>query len=77
MLADRLAILLTICNARDGDDWDPWMGEAMYEAEDQLGDQIRKMKDYKVAKDIVRLWITKRDTRTVEELNMEQPHEKH
>lgn len=67
MMADRLAILLVICNDRDGDDWNPWMGEAMYDGEDQLGDHVRKMKSYKVAKDIVRLWIEKQDKRTLEE----------
>lgn len=71
MLADRCAILLTICNARDGDDWNPWMGEGMYEGEGQLGDELRKMKDYKVAKDIVRLWVQKQDKRTVQEVESE------
>ena len=71
MMADRMAILLVICNARDEDDWNPWIGEAMYEAEGQLGDHIRSMKDYKVAKNIVRLWIQKQDKKTVEEANNE------
>jgi len=66
MMADRLAILLVICNARDGDDWNPWMGEGMYDGEDQLGAHLRKMGDYKTAKDIVRLWIEKQDKRTLE-----------
>ena len=61
MLADRLAILLVVCNGRDGDDWDPWMGEGMYEDEGSLGDHVREMKDYRIAKDIVRLWIKKSD----------------
>ena len=67
LMADRLAILLVICNARDGDDWSPWMGEAMYDGEDQLGDHLRKMGDYKTAKDIVRLWVEKQDKRTLKE----------
>lgn len=66
MMADRLAILLVICNARDGDDWNPWMGEEMYDGLDQLGDQVRKMKDYDTAKKIVRLWIEKQDKRSRE-----------
>lgn len=70
MMADRMAILLVICNARDGDNWNPWMGESMYEGEDQLGDQVRKMKDYGVAKEIVRLWIEKQDKRTLAELGL-------
>jgi hypothetical protein len=68
MLADRMAILLVICNARDEDDWNPWMGEGMYEDEGSLGDHMRNMKDYKVAKEIVRLWIQKQDKKTLEEL---------
>lgn len=68
LLADRLAILLTICNARDEDDWNPWALERTYEEEGSMGDQIRKMKDYKVAKDIVRRWVQKQDARTVAEV---------
>lgn len=68
LLADRLAILLVICNARDEDDWNPWMGEVMYEGSGQMGDAIRKMKDYKVAKDIVRLWLKKADKKLIAEL---------
>lgn len=47
------------------------MGEGMYEGEGQLGDELRKMKDYKVAKDIVRLWVQKQDKRTVQEVESE------
>jgi hypothetical protein len=71
MMADRLAILLVICNARDGDDWNPWMGEKMYDGDDQLGDHLRKTSDYKTAKEIVRLWIEKQDKRTLEEFKDE------
>lgn len=68
MMADRLAILMVICNARDEDDWMPWGLESSYDSEDCMGEHIRKMKDYTTAKNIVRMWIEKTDKRTREEL---------
>lgn len=65
MLADRLAILLTICNARDEDDWVPWALERSYEGPDSMGHHIRNMRDYTTAKEIVRDWIKKTDRQTL------------
>lgn len=59
LLADRLAILLVICNARDEDDWNPWALDRTYDGEGQMGDAIRKMQDYKTATGIVRRWLKK------------------
>jgi hypothetical protein len=66
MMADRLAILLTICNARDEDDWNPWALERTYDERDSMGDHIRRMRDYDVAKKIVRRWVEKVDAKTRE-----------
>ena len=66
-LADRLAILLVVCNARDEDDWNPWALDRTYDDEDSMGDHMRRMKDYKVAKGIVRRWLEKSDEETLKE----------
>jgi hypothetical protein len=68
LLADRAAILLVICNARNEDEWNPWMSELMYDGEGQLGDHVRKMADYTIAKGIVKLWLKKQDSRTAEKI---------
>ena len=68
MLADRLAILLVICNARDGDDWNPWALERTYDGEDSLGEHIRNWRDYDTAKRVVRGWIEKVDDKTRQQL---------
>lgn len=68
LLADRLAILLVICNARDEDDWNPWALDRAYEEPGSLGDSVRKMRDYNTAKTIVRRWIETQDKNTIEEL---------
>jgi len=57
LLADRLAIALVVLKQRHGDDWLPWFGEACWDAEDSLGENIREWPDYKAAKKIVRLFI--------------------
>lgn len=67
-LADRLAILLVICNARDEDDWNPWALERTYDDPGSLGDSVRKMRDYNTAKMIVRRWIEKADKDLITEL---------
>ena len=65
MLADRLAILLTICNARDDHeetmDWYPWALDRVYDDPGSMGDSIRQMRDYKIAKNIIRRWIVNID----------------
>lgn len=66
MLADRLAILMVICNARDQDDWIPWALERSYDDDDSMGYHIRRMKDYEIAKSYVREWITSTDKKTTE-----------
>lgn len=68
MLADRLGILLVICNARDEDDWNPWALDRSYDDENSMGDHIRRMSDYKTAKTIVRRWVEKTDERTRDSL---------
>lgn len=68
LLADRLAILLVICNARDEDDWNPWALDRAYDEPGGMGDSIRKMRDYNTAKTIVRRWIETQDKITIEQL---------
>lgn len=68
MLADRLSVLLVICNARDEDDWNPWALDRSYDDENSMGDHIRRMSDYKTAKTIVRRWVEKTDERTRDSL---------
>ena len=70
MLADRMAILMVICNAMedDGEEWNPWALDRAYDDKGSMGEGIRKMKDYKTAKGIVRRWIKTRDTQTISEL---------
>jgi len=70
MLADRLSILMVICNARDEDNWIPWGIERSYDEDDSMGYHIRKMRGYKTAKNIVRMWIEKADRATLKELGL-------
>ena len=70
MLADRLSILMVICNARDEDEWIPWGLPKSYDDDDSMGDHIRRMKDYRIAKNIVRSWIEKADNATKKELGL-------
>jgi hypothetical protein len=70
MLADRIAVLLVICNARDEDNWNPWGLERTYDGDDSMGYHIRKMRDYKTAKNIVRMWIEKADRATRKEMEL-------
>jgi hypothetical protein len=77
MLADRLAILLTVCNARDEGhpevpDWVPWALDRSYDEPGSMGDSIRNMRDYNIAKTIVRRWIEGVDKKTVEKINDNQ-----
>ena len=50
LLADRLAILLVICQSRTGD-WDPWFRDGLYDGD--VGDEIREWPAYRTAKQIV------------------------
>lgn len=72
LLADRLAILLVICNARDEDDWNPWALDRTYNDPGSLGDSIRKMRDYNTAKGIVRRWLESQDKETLKQLENEK-----
>jgi len=60
-LADRMAILMAIVKNRFGDDWNPWAGEAMFEDDDSIGEEIRTWPDYKQARAIVERMIEKHD----------------
>jgi hypothetical protein len=70
MLADRMAMLLVICNAMedDGEEWNPWALDRTYDGSGSMGEGIRKMKDYKTAKGIVRRWIKTKDAETIKGL---------
>ena len=59
LLADRLAISLVVLKQRYGSDWLPWFKEDCWDAADSLGDEIRAWPDYKVAKEMVKLFITR------------------
>ena len=59
LLADRLAIALVVLKQRYGTDWDPWFREGLWDDDDSLGADIRDWPDYKEAKDIVRLFLTR------------------
>lgn len=72
LLADRLAILLVICNARDEDDWNPWALDRSYDEPGGMGDSIRKMRDYSTAKTIVRRWIERQDKQTIAEFENDE-----
>ena len=63
MLADRLAVCLVVLKQRYGTDWEPWFGEAIWEEDDALADEIRDWPEYKEAKQIVRLFIKRLDSR--------------
>lgn len=73
LLADRLAIALVILKKRYGNDWEPWFGEACWDAEDSLGDEIRDWSEYKAAKEVVKLFLQRQDRR---EREIEQAREK-
>lgn len=68
LLADRAAILLVTVKGNFGDGWNPWLFERTYDDPESLGETLREWKDYKEAKDIVRLWLRRQDQRTVAEL---------
>lgn len=57
LLADRLAVLLVVVKQRYGGDWEPWFGEAAWEGEGHLADEVRGWSEYKEAKQIVKLFI--------------------
>jgi hypothetical protein len=57
LLADRLAIALVVLKMRYGSDWLPWFGEAVWDEADGLGDEIRDWKEYKEAREIVKLFL--------------------
>jgi hypothetical protein len=48
-----------VLKQRYGTDWLPWFKEDCWDADDSLGDEIRAWPDYKVAKDMVKLFITR------------------
>ena len=57
LLTDRLAILLVVVKSRYGGDWAPWFGEEMWHGIDGMGEEIREWSDYKMALDIVKLFM--------------------
>jgi hypothetical protein len=59
LLKDRLAICLMILKQRYGNDWEPWFGEACWDAENSLGDILRQSKEYPQAIAVVDLFITR------------------
>jgi len=61
-----MALMLVILDSRTGNDWNPWMGEGVWDGE--MGEELREWPQYKTAKDIVRLWIAKHDRRMENEL---------
>lgn len=60
-LADRAAILLVIVMNKYGGDLNPFFREGLYEDEGSLGDEIREWPQYRVALDVIRLWLRKYD----------------
>ncbi len=67
-LADRMAILLVICKSRTGD-WTPFCRDAMYDADESLGVQVREWQEYTTAKDIIRNMLRKFDN---EHINLQE-----
>lgn len=59
LLTDRLAVLLVVVRKRYNDDWNPWGGEGMWEDADGMGEVIREWPDYKAARDVVGLFISR------------------
>jgi hypothetical protein len=59
LLKDRLAICLMVLKQRYGNDWEPWFGEACWDAEGGLGDILRQSKEYPQAIAVVDLFITR------------------
>ena len=59
-LADRMAILMVVCQARTGS-WDPWFREALYEDPEAMGDEIRSWVQHKTALDVIRNMMRKHD----------------
>ncbi len=63
LLADRLAVMLVIARSRHGTDWEPWFGESVWEDDGRMAEEIRTWPDYKVAKDIVKIFLKRQDLR--------------
>jgi hypothetical protein len=61
-MADRMAVMLCILKSRH-ESWDWLYGEAMWEDEEGMAAELRDWPEYKIAKEIVRLWIKKHDSR--------------
>lgn len=59
LLTDRLAITLMLLKQRHGNDWDPWFGEACWDAENSLGDVLRQSEEYPRAVAVVELFMTR------------------
>lgn len=76
LLADRLAIALVVLKMRYGSDWEPWFGEACWDAADSLGDEVRAWKEYAAAKEIVKLFLKRQDRRIKDEMAMAEKESK-
>lgn len=59
LLTDRLAVSLMLLKQRHGNDWSPWFGEGMWEADDGLGEILRQSKEYPEAVKVVNLFISR------------------
>ena len=59
LLTDRLSISLMLLKQRHGNDWNPWFGEGMWEADDGLGEILRQSKEYPEAVKVVNLFISR------------------
>ncbi len=59
-MADRMAILMVVCQSRTGS-WDPWFREAMYEDPEAMGDEIRSWPQHKTAMTVIRNMLRKFD----------------
>lgn len=61
-MADRMAVMLCIIKSRHND-WEWLYGEDMWTNPDGMAAELRDWSDYRVATDIVRLWLKKHDAR--------------
>lgn len=76
LLADRLAVLLVVARSRHGTDWEPWFGESVWQDDGHMADEIRGWPDYKVAKDIVKLFLKRQDGRIKDEMALAEKKSK-
>jgi hypothetical protein len=61
VVLDRAAILLVVAKMRYGNDWNPFLKDALYDDEGSLGDEIRSWPEYREALSVIEMWMRREE----------------